>query len=69
MASHKYLRGGLYILPSLPRSAAGKVLREELRHWDASFNGSSAKQLAPVFEALSIQVEQNNNDGGPETFL
>jgi hypothetical protein len=56
-------------LPSLPRSAAGKVLRDELKHWDSSFNGNPANQLPPVFEALSIQVEQNNNDGGPETFL
>jgi hypothetical protein len=63
------LRGGLHILPSLPRSAAGKVLREELKQWDSSFNGNSPKQLLPVFEALSIQVEQNNNDAGAETFL
>ncbi|KAI6190942.1 4-coumarate--CoA ligase 2 [Aphelenchoides bicaudatus] len=68
VASHKHLRGGLFILPSLPKSAAGKVLREELKHWDSTFHLNSAQQLLPVFETLNLQVEQNN-DNGSETFL
>jgi hypothetical protein len=79
VAPHKHLRGGLYIWPSLPRSAAGKVQKEELRHWSPLTTQSNGQdRLAPVFEALSVQVdqEQERHDEKeedechePETFL
>jgi len=33
VARHKYLRGGVVAVDAIPKSAAGKILRKELREW------------------------------------
>jgi len=32
VARHKYLRGGVVLTDSIPKSSAGKILRKQLRH-------------------------------------
>lgn len=41
VAKHKYLRGGVVIIDQIPKSAAGKILRRELR--DLAKSGSGPK--------------------------
>ena len=47
VAPHKQLRGGIRILPSLPRSSAGKVLVEELRRIAASSSSTTSSADQP----------------------
>ncbi|CAD5228782.1 unnamed protein product [Bursaphelenchus okinawaensis] len=62
VASYKHLRGGLVILPSLPRTASGKVQKEELRR----FSLTSPLLLPQITETL-VDLKLSEQEKTPTT--
>ncbi|KAI6239472.1 4-coumarate--CoA ligase 2 [Aphelenchoides fujianensis] len=60
VAPHKQLRGGIKLLPKLPRTQAGKVLREELRRMKSA--ELPGEDVVTAVAGLRVDVDRNNNE-------
>ena len=46
VANHKQLRGGVFVIAAVPKSATGKILRKDLRELAKKDEGSQQQQQA-----------------------
>ncbi|KAI6222545.1 4-coumarate--CoA ligase 2 [Aphelenchoides besseyi] len=69
VAPHKQLRGGIRIVSHLPRSSAGKVLKEELKKMNIA-TLVDTHVVTPMLSTLRIDVDDvKDKDEEAETFL